>query len=204
MINGLYKKFLKRFIDLILASFCLIIILPFVIILLPIVSLSNRGPIFFTQLRPGLNGKLFRFAKLKTMNDNLDESGKPLPDSLRLTHFGRFIRSFSIDEFPQFINIIRGEMSLIGPRPLLPDYLPLYNAFQNRRHEVRPGMTGWAQVNGRNTLTWEQKFQMDVWYVDNLSFKIDMKILFLTLMKVLKRDGINSASTATMERFTGN
>lgn len=197
----MYRKYFKRFFDLILSLFSLLILLPGGIILLPIVSFSNKGPIFFTQLRPGLNGKLFRFSKLKTMNDKRETTGKLLPDELRLTTFGRFIRSLSIDELPQLINVIKGDMSIVGPRPLLPDYLLLYSRHQARRHEVRPGITGWAQVNGRNALTWEQKFEMDVWYVDNLSFKLDLKILFLTLVKVVKREGINSATSATMERF---
>jgi lipopolysaccharide/colanic/teichoic acid biosynthesis glycosyltransferase len=142
--------------------------------------------------------------KFKTMNDLRDETERLLPDNERLTGVGRFIRSLSLDEFPQLINVLKGDMSLVGPRPLLPEYLPLYNARQARRHEVRPGITGWAQINGRNTLSWEEKFEMDVWYVDNMSFLLDIKILFLTLLKVLKREGINSGSAATMERFTGS
>lgn len=199
----MYRRYGKRAFDLIVSICCLAIILPLSIILLPIVSISNAGPIFFTQLRPGLNGKLIRFTKLRTMNDKRGISGDLLPDSLRLTVFGRFLRSLSIDEFPQLFNVLMGDMSLVGPRPLLPDYLNLYNPFQARRHEVRPGITGWAQVNGRNKLTWEQKFEMDVWYVDNLTFKLDLKILFLTLVKVVKREGISSVNSATMERFTG-
>lgn len=172
---------------------------PFLIILL----IKNKGSIFFVQTRPGLNGTLFRFTKLKTMNDKREKSGKLLPDNLRLTPYGRFIRSISFDELPQLFHVLNGDMSLIGPRPLLPDYLNLYTEFQFRRHEVLPGITGWAQVNGRNSLTWEQKFEMDVWYVDNLSFMLDMKILFLTVMKVVKREGINSSSSSTMDRFMG-
>jgi len=142
--------------------------------------------------------------KFKTMNDRRDETGRLLPDNERMTGVGRFIRSLSLDELPQLINVLKGDMSLVGPRPLLPEYLPLYNARQARRHEVRPGITGWAQVNGRNTLSWEDKFEMDVWYVDNVSFMLDIKILFLTFLKVIKREGINSDSAATMERFTGS
>ena len=165
--------------------------------------MSNRGLVFFTQTRPGLNGRFFHLMKLKTMTDKREPSGLLLPDNLRLTVVGRFIRSLSLDELPQLINVLKGDMSLVGPRPLLPEYLPLYNTHQARRHEVRPGMTGWAQVNGRNNLSWEEKFEMDVWYVDNLSFKLDMKILFLTIKKVIRREGINSTSAATMERFYG-
>ena len=142
--------------------------------------------------------------KFKTMNDRRNENGRLLPDNERLTSVGRFIRSLSLDEFPQLINVLKGDMSLVGPRPLLPEYLPLYNVRQARRHEVRPGITGWAQVNGRNAISWEQKFDLDVWYVDHLSFWLDMKILFMTLMKVIRREGINSDTATTMKRFTGS
>jgi len=182
----------------------LIITLPLGIVLLPVISLSNKGPIFFTQPRPGLKGKLFRFTKFKTMTDRCDTSGRLLPDDQRLTPVGRSIRSLSIDELPQLINVLRGDMSIVGPRPLLLDYLNLYNPFQARRNEVRPGITGWAQVNGRNSLSWEKKFALDVWYVDNISFKLDLKIFLMTLVKVFKREGINSATAATMEKFTGS
>jgi lipopolysaccharide/colanic/teichoic acid biosynthesis glycosyltransferase len=188
-----------------MASFAgLLVVMPFSLLLLPALAFSNRGPVLFIQTRPGLRGKPFRLMKFKTMNDLRDETERLLPDNDRLTGVGRFIRSLSLDEFPQLINVLKGDMSLVGPRPLLPEYLPLYNARQARRHEVRPGITGWAQINGRNTLSWEEKFEMDVWYVDNMSFLLDIKILFLTLLKVLKREGINSGSAATMERFTGS
>jgi len=200
----LYRKAFKRVID-ILASFTgLLVLLPFSLILLPALAFSNKGPILFIQTRPGFRGKLFRLMKFKTMNDRRDKTGRLLPDNERLTGVGRFIRSLSLDEFPQLINVLKGDMSLVGPRPLLPEYLPLYNAHQARRHEVRPGITGWAQVNGRNAISWEQKFDLDVWYVDHLSFWLDMKILFLTLVNVIRREGINSDTTTTMKRFTGS
>jgi len=186
------------------ALIALIIVFPFILIIIPLVSISNHGALLYRQIRPGLNGRYFTLYKFKTMNEEKDLQGKLLPDSKRLTPIGKIIRSLSFDEIPQLLNVLKGDMSLVGPRPLLPEYLPLYNARQARRHEVRPGMTGWAQVNGRNTLSWEEKFEMDVWYVDNVSFLLDIKILFLTLLKVLKREGINSGSAATMERFTGS
>jgi undecaprenyl phosphate N,N'-diacetylbacillosamine 1-phosphate transferase len=172
--------------------------------ILIILSLENHGKIFFVQLRPGKRTKMFKLVKFMTMNEKKDSRGRLLDDKERLTPFGRFIRSLSLDELPQLVNVFKGEMSLVGPRPLLPEYLSLYNARQARRHEVRPGVTGWAQVNGRNTLSWEEKFEMDVWYVDHLSFALDVKILFLTLLKVLKREGINSSNSTTMERFSGS
>ena len=187
-----------------MALIALIIVFPFILIIIPLVSISNHGALLYRQIRPGLNGRYFTLYKFKTMNEEKDLQGKLLPDSKRLTPIGKIIRSLSFDEIPQLLNVLKGDMSLVGPRPLLPEYLPLYNARQARRHEVRPGMTGWAQVNGRNTLSWEEKFEMDVWYVDNVSFLLDIKILFLTLLKVLKREGINSGSAATMERFTGS
>jgi len=200
----LYRKAFKRVID-ILASFTgLLVLLPFSLILLPALAFSNKGPILFIQTRPGFRGKLFRLMKFKTMNDRRDKTGRLLPDNERLTGVGRFIRSLSLDEFPQLINVLKGDMSLVGPRPLLPEYLPLYNAHQARRHEVRPGITGWAQVNGRNAISWEQKFDLDVWYVDHLSFWLDMKILFMTLVNVIRREGINSDTATTMKRFTGS
>jgi len=163
----------------------------------------NNGNPFFTQLRPGLNERLFRLIKFKTMNDKIDNQGKLLSDAQRLTKVGKFIRSMSLDELPQLINVLKGDMSLIGPRPLLVKYLPRYSKEQARRHEVRPGITGWAQVNGRNTISWNKKLELDVFYVDNLSFVLDLKILFLTLVKVIKREDINSATSATMEEFLG-
>ena len=200
----IYRRVVKRAID-ILGSFVgLFVVLPFSLFLLPAVALSNKGQILFIQTRPGLQGKLFRLMKLKTMNDSRDETGRLLPDNERLTAVGRFIRALSLDEFPQLINVLKGEMSLVGPRPLLPEYLPLYNKHQARRHEVRPGITGWAQVNGRNAISWEEKFDLDVWYVDNISFRLDMKIMFMTFLKVIRREGISSVSAATMEKFNGS
>lgn len=200
----MYISFLKRVFDILAALSGLIIILPFFIILIPLVSLSNGGPVFFTQVRPGMNGKLFTLIKFKTMNDKRDDSGNFLPDSDRLTNVGRFIRSFSIDELPQLLNILIGDMSFIGPRPLLTKYLSLYNSRQLLRHEVRPGITGWAQINGRNNIDWQERLEMDVWYVNHISFFLDFKIVILTLIKVLKREGINAMDAVTMKPFMGN
>jgi undecaprenyl phosphate N,N'-diacetylbacillosamine 1-phosphate transferase len=166
--------------------------------------IANRGKVFFVPDRPGKNGNIFKLIKFKTMKDQRNPDGNLLPDTMRLTGIGRFIRLLSLDELPQLFNVLKSDMSFVGPRPLLREYLPLYNTRQARRHEVRPGITGWAQVNGRNTLSWEEKFEMDVWYVDNISFMLDMKIIFITIRKVLKREGINSKNAATMERFVGN
>jgi lipopolysaccharide/colanic/teichoic acid biosynthesis glycosyltransferase len=165
--------------------------------------IANKGNAFFFQTRPGKNEKLFKVIKFKTMNDRKDKAGNLLPDEKRLTVAGKIIRKTSLDEIPQLINIIKGDMSLIGPRPLLVDYLPLYNEIQKRRHEVKPGITGWAQVNGRNAISWEQKFAYDIWYVDNISFLLDVKIFFMTIRKVFTLEGINSTTAATMEKFTG-
>lgn len=182
----------------------LIALLPFFIMIIPILSIANRGPVFFTQIRPGINGKAFRLVKLKTMNDRRDDEGKLLPDKERMTIIGRVLRSVSLDELPQLWNVLTGKMSLVGPRPLLPEYLSLYNARQMRRHEVHPGITGWAQINGRNFLSWEEKFEMDVWYVEHLSFAIDLKIILFTLLKVVKREGVNSGKATTMPKFHGS
>ena len=165
--------------------------------------ISNKGNPFFFQLRPGKGGRLFLLLKFKTMNDLKDTAGNLLPDEKRITRLGRFIRKSSIDELPQLINVLKGDMSLIGPRPLLPEYLPLYTVRQNRRHDVRPGITGWAQVNGRNAISWEEKFKLDVWYVENISFKLDMKILTLTMKKIIKPEGISQQGHATMPVFKG-
>lgn len=200
----MYPVFFKRFLDFLLSSVVLVIIFPLMILLTIILSIVHSGNPFFLQTRPGKNCKLFHIIKYKTMNDLRDADGRLLPDSERLTCVGKILRKFSLDELPQLINIIKGDMSLVGPRPLLVDYLALYNSKQARRHEVRPGITGWAQVNGRNALSWEDKFELDVWYVDNLTFSLDIKILFLTAIKVIKREGINSINTATMPRFTGS
>jgi len=197
----MYRYFLKRFIDIIISTIGLILSL---IITIPtafcLVIANNSSPFFF-QLRPSLNSKLFRIVKFKTMNDKRDKQGNLLPDEIRLTPIGKLVRKLSIDELPQLINVLKGDMSLIGPRPLLPEYLAHYTPEQARRHDVRPGITGWAQVNGRNTISWEKKFEYDVWYVDNLSFALDVKIFWLTIIKIFKREGISSATSATMERF---
>lgn len=196
--------FLKRVLD-IMAVLCLLsIFLPLMIVLSFLLLFFNRGKVFFIQKRPGRNGKPFNIIKFKTMNDNTDNNGLPLPDEDRLHLPGMIVRKTSLDELPQLINVLKGDMSLIGPRPLLMEYLPLYNQEQARRHEVRPGITGWAQVNGRNAISWEEKFKLDVWYVENVSLSLDIKILWLTLLKVLKREGVNKAGHATTEKFTGS
>ncbi len=200
----MYKVFLKYVLDFVVAILGFIILLPFFLIVLLGLLIANEGKPFFFQSRPGKHGKLFRIIKFKTMNDRRGENGQLLPDHLRLTKMGNFVRKTSLDEIPQLLNVIKGDMSLIGPRPLLPEYLSLYNSKQYRRHDVRPGITGWAQVNGRNAISWTEKFELDVWYVDNVSFLLDLKILWLTLKKVLIKEGISSATSATMEKFTGN
>lgn len=200
----MYNSFFKRLIDCIGASFGLLILSPLFVITTVGLYFSNRGKPFFFQLRPGLNGGIFKIIKFKTMNDKKDAGGKLLSDDQRLTKIGKFVRKNSLDELPQLLNVIKGEMSLIGPRPLLPEYMPLYDANQRRRHDVKPGITGWAQVNGRNAISWKQKFEYDVWYVDNLNFALDVKILFLTIKKVFKREGISSSTSETMEAFTQN
>ncbi len=200
----MYKKVFKRFLDLVIAIIAFILFLPFFIIIYLLLSLKSRNGVFFNQERPGLNGKIFTVFKFKTMTDEKDKNGKLLPDEKRLTNVGKFIRATSLDEIPQLLNVIKGDMSLIGPRPLLVKYLPLYDDFQKRRHEVKPGITGWAQVNGRNAISWDKKFEYDVWYVENISFFLDVKILFLTVLKVIKRADISSKTDATMETFMGN
>lgn len=189
--------------DLALAIIGLVVSLPLTLPVLLLLSIANNGRPLFFQKRPGKNARIFRIVKFKTMNDRKDKKGNLLPDDVRLTATGRFVRKTSLDEIPQLINVIKGDMSLVGPRPLLVEYLPLYNERQGRRHEVRPGITGWAQVNGRNAISWEQKFEYDVWYVEHQSFGLDMKILWMTSKKVFKSEGINSATSATMEKFTG-
>ena len=195
---------LKRFFDLIIAITCLVLLFPFLVFLTIILSIANRGNAFFTQKRVGKNNRVFTLIKYKTMNDATDNNGNLLPDKDRLTRAGRVVRNLSLDEFPQLLNVIKGDMSLIGPRPLLVKYLERYNAEQIRRHEVRPGITGWAQVNGRNDISWEQKFIYDVWYVDNQTFFLDIKILWITLVNVLHRKGINSSEDVTMQPFLGS
>jgi lipopolysaccharide/colanic/teichoic acid biosynthesis glycosyltransferase len=199
----MYKNIAKPFIDMVLSIVGLLVISPIFILVLVLLYFANQGKPFFTQQRPGKNGKIFTIIKFKTMNDRKDASGHLLPDADRLTKVGAFVRKTSLDEIPQLLNVIKGDMSLIGPRPLLPHYLHLYNDFQNRRHEVKPGITGWAQVNGRNAISWDQKFEFDVWYVDHISFVMDMKILIKTVQKVLIREGINAADAATIEPFKG-
>lgn len=200
----MYKHFFKRLIDFCIVFTALLIIWPILLIITIWLHFANKGAgAFFFQERPGKNGKIFKVIKFKTMSDERDENGKLLPDAQRLTKVGKFVRSTSIDELPQLINVLKGDMALIGPRPLLVQYLPLYSKEQARRHEVRPGMTGWAQVNGRNAISWTKKFELDVWYVDNCSLMIDIKIIILTIKKVLFREDINSATSATMEAFNG-
>lgn len=200
----MYRNILKKIIDITISLLGLIIIAPIFLLIVVLLYIANKGQPFFTQVRPGKNGKLFKVFKFKTMNDQCDEQGILLPDRLRLTKVGRFVRSTSLDELPQLINVLKGDMSLIGPRPLLTEYLPLYNSRQAMRHEVLPGITGWAQVNGRNTLSWEKKFEYDLFYVQNLNFTFDIKILLLTVKKVFIKEGISSDSSQTMEKFTGS
>ena len=200
----MYKHFIKRILDIALTLLVLIMLSPFILILFILLLIANQGSPLFFQDRPGKNNKVFRLVKFKTMNERKDANGKLLPDKDRLTPIGRFIRSTSMDELPQLINVFKGDMSLVGPRPLLIKYLPLYNPQQARRHEVRPGITGWTQVNGRNSLSWNQKFELDIYYVDNLSFTLDIKILWLTIVKVFKREGISQSGEATMKAFSGS
>lgn len=200
----MYKHFIKPFFDCLSAAIGLVLLSPLFILVTIFLAFANGGKPFFFQLRPGKNGKIFKIVKFKTMNDKKDANGKLLPDAERLTKIGAFVRRTSLDEIPQLINVVKGDMSIIGPRPLLTHYLHLYNDFQNRRHEVKPGITGWAQVNGRNAISWDQKFAYDVWYVDNISFTLDVKILLKTVIKVIKSDGINAADAATIEPFDGN
>lgn len=202
---NLYRDYFKRILDLVLATTVLVVLSPLLLVLCIWLHFANKGAgIFFTQERPGKNGKIFKVVKFKSMTDERDADGNLLPDEKRLTAVGRFVRSTSLDELPQLVNILRGDISIVGPRPLLPQYLPLYSKEQARRHEVRPGVTGWAQVNGRNAISWKRKFELDVWYVNHVSFWVDMKILFLTVLKVAKRSGISQEGKATMEPFTGN
>lgn len=201
----MYKGCFKRIIDFIIVFTVLSIIWPILLFITIWLHFANKGAgTFFTQERPGKGGKIFKVIKFKTMTDECDVEGNFLPDADRLTSVGKFIRSTSIDELPQLINVLKGDMALIGPRPLLPQYLPLYNKEQARRHEVRSGITGWAQVNGRNAISWTRKFELDVWYVDHCSFLLDLKIIVLTIKKVFVREGISSDTSVTMEPFTGN
>lgn len=200
----MYKYFLKRFFDFCSALILFICICPVLLVVALILAITNCGSPFFIQRRPGKNEKIFKIVKFKTMNDRKNKDGQLLSDAERLTKIGRLVRSTSIDELPQLINVIKGDMSFIGPRPLLIEYLPLYTEKQIHRHDVRPGITGWAQINGRNAISWKQKFDLDVYYVENISFKLDFIIVFMTIMKIVRRADINSTTVATMEKFSGN
>ena len=201
----MYKSFFKRICDFSIAGIALLIIWPFLLMAIILLFFANRGAgVFFFQERPGKDGKIFKVIKFKTMTDERDSSGKLLPDAQRLTKVGRFIRSTSVDELPQLINVLKGDMALIGPRPLMPKYLSLYSEVQRRRHEVRPGMTGWAQVNGRNNISWTKTFELDVWYVDHCTILVDVKIIFLTIKKVLFREDICQEGQATRLPFNGS
>jgi lipopolysaccharide/colanic/teichoic acid biosynthesis glycosyltransferase len=195
---------MKRIIDILGAGLGLLLLSPVLAIVAYKIRREMGSPVLFRQTRPGRHGKPFQMVKFRTMRDAVDTDGRPLPDAERLTKLGQFLRSSSLDELPELWNVLRGEMSLVGPRPLLMEYLPLYSPEQARRHEMRPGVTGWAQVNGRNTISWDEKFALDVWYVDNRSLWLDLKIIWLTIRKVIKRDGISAVGEATMSKFTGN
>lgn len=200
---NLYVNFIKRIMDFSIAFIALIILFPIFIFVFLVLAISNQGKPFFFQKRPGKNGEIFSIIKFKTMNDKKDSQGEFLPFDQRVTKLGAFIRKYSLDEIPQLFNVLKGDMSLIGPRPLLVRYLPLYNAHQKQRHLLKPGITGWAQVNGRNAITWERKFDLDVWYIHNISFLLDFKILFLTLKKVIIKEGVNSQADLNMSEFMG-
>ena len=200
----MYKIFFKPLLDFVLSFLGLIISSPIFLIVFIALLFANKGKVFFLQNRPGKNEEIFKIIKFRTMNDNRDAHGNLLPDVERLTSIGKLVRKTSLDEIPQLINVLLGNMSLIGPRPLLPEYLPLYNDFQKKRHLIKPGITGWAQINGRNGVEWEKKFKFDVWYVENMSFFLDLQIMFLTLKKVLKLEGVNREGEATNIAFKGN
>jgi undecaprenyl phosphate N,N'-diacetylbacillosamine 1-phosphate transferase len=200
----MYVTVIKPFFDKLSALLVLIIASPVLLVVMALLAISNRGKVWFVQERPGKDERLFALIKFRTMSDERDEAGQLLPDEKRLTTIGRIVRRTSLDELPQLINVLKGDMSIVGPRPLLAEYLPLYTSEQRKRHRVKPGITGWAQVNGRNAITWQQKFSYDSWYVDHCSATVDIKILFLTLIKVFKAEGISSATSVTMEKFRGN
>lgn len=200
----MYNNFIKRILDFLTAALILLFMSPIFLITFVVLSIANGGSAFFFQKRPGKDERIFKIVKFKSMNDKKGPDGELLPDAERITKFGKFVRKTSLDELPQLWNVLKGDMSIIGPRPLLIRYLPLYNAEQKKRHNVRPGITGWAQVNGRNTISWEQKFEYDVWYVENISFIVDAKIFFMTFLKVFKGSDISSATHATMEDFEGS
>lgn len=200
----MYKAFFKYIFDFVIATVFLCVAFPFMLLIAFILLFLNNGKVFFKQKRPGFKERVFTIYKFKTMNEKKDSNGFLLPDVERITAFGRFMRRFSLDELPQIFNVLSGRLSIVGPRPLLVEYLELYSDFQKRRHSVRPGITGWAQVNGRNAISWDDKFKYDVWYADNLSFWLDLKIIFKTIQKVFISDGVNANENTTMERFTGN
>jgi undecaprenyl phosphate N,N'-diacetylbacillosamine 1-phosphate transferase len=199
----MYRTFFKRLIDFLLSLFAIVLFSPIMLLVYLLLYFNNKGSVLFIQERPGKNCEIFKIYKFKTMTDEKDADGNLLPDALRLTKIGKFVRKTSLDELPQLFNVVTGDMSLVGPRPLLTHYLHLYNDFQNRRHEIKPGITGWAQVNGRNAISWDEKFAYDVWYVENCSFLVDLKIIFKTFLKVIKKEGINAADAATIEPFNG-
>lgn len=199
----LYSSLIKPFFDRLIALVILLLLSPILLLVILLLAIANHGKIWFVQPRPGKHGRIFKVIKFKTMNDARDEKGALLPDEVRLTRIGNLIRKTSLDELPQLINVLKGDMSIVGPRPLLVEYIPLYSDTQKRRHAVKPGITGWAQVNGRNAISWPQKFAFDVWYVDHQSLGLDLKVLFLTIAKVFKAEGISSGSSVTMEKFRG-
>jgi len=200
----MYKSYIKPLIDFFVSLLLLIVAFPLLVLVTLFLYFANNGKPFFFQLRPGKNGKIFTIIKFKTMNDKKDQEGNLLLDASRLTVLGQFVRKTSLDELPQFINVLKGDMSLIGPRPLLPEYLALYSENQKKRHNVKPGITGWGQVNGRNSISWSQKFEYDIWYVDHLNFLLDLKIIFLTVSKVFKREGITAENSVSAKAFNGN
>jgi lipopolysaccharide/colanic/teichoic acid biosynthesis glycosyltransferase len=195
---------LKRLFDILVSMLLIALLLPIIILVFVLIRLNMGRPALFRQIRPGLKGRLFTVYKFRTMSEQVDAAGNALPDGQRLTSLGLFMRKTSLDEIPQLFNVLTGDMSLVGPRPLLVEYLPLYSPDQARRHLVRPGITGWAQVHGRNTISWQDKFSLDVWYVENKSFMLDIRILFMTILKVICRDGVNASDADTMKKFTGN
>ena len=200
----MYKVYFKPLLDCVVSLLGIVVLSPVFLVILICLFISNNGKVFFVQNRPGKNEKIFKIIKFRTMNNKKDAHGNLLPDAERLTYLGKIVRKTSLDEIPQLINVLKGDMSLIGPRPLLPEYLSLYNERQKKRHTVKPGITGWAQINGRNAVEWNKKFEFDVWYIENLSFILDLQILFLTLKKVVKLEGINREGVATNISFTGN
>lgn len=195
---------MKRLVDIVVTFVALVLLSPVMLVVAILVRARLGAPILFCQNRPGLHGKPFRMLKFRSMTDSADDMGRLLPDAQRLPTFGKWLRSTSLDELPELWNVLKGDMSLVGPRPLLLEYLPLYSATQSRRHDVRPGITGWAQVNGRNAISWQEKFALDVWYVENRSLRLDMRILFLTLVRVVRREGVTATNSMTAEKFTGN